>query len=213
MLVILGICSSSFGDIILLYNLSASGSGIDVNNNDSPLKVPLKAYFVMRVNDAATAILDANLILYGKDVNTPKPQKVYVELNMSDSNGFLSDLTIQHDGDYRVIDFNAIEGPFNFEGLMLGKLVPVGRTQTMVVTKAKGVILVRSGILLDADQKLTGTGTLSASLDLKNTIFILEESWNQTEVVETGKTINGKHYNGIKGILEAKRYHRFSPAD
>ena len=66
-------------------------------------------------------------------------------------------------------------------------------------------------MLLDQDHSLRGTGTLTASLDVKDTTAIYLEGWTMNEVIVTGKTVDGKHYNGVRGILEAKHFVRYSP--
>jgi hypothetical protein len=204
-------CSSSYG-VILVYKLKASGAGIDTSAGNLPAKISMQGYLVMNVNDAGTVLSDAALVIYGKDASTPKPKNVYVELYLNDANEFL-DLNIERDGDYRVIDLVADAGPFNFESISIGKLVtPFKGVNIQCVAKTKGVVWVRDGMLLDPDHDLRGTGTLTASLDVKNTTYIYQEGWTMNEVVATGKTIDGKHYNGIRGILEAKHFQRFSPA-
>lgn len=212
-LAVLGVCSSSFGNVILVYNLKASGSGIDVTTGNLPAKISMQGYLVMNLNDAGTVLSDAALVIYGKDFSTPKPQKVYVELYMNDPNKFLH-LNIERDGDYRVIDLDANTGPFDFESITIGKLVSPfkGASQIQCVAKAKGAVWVRDGMLIDPNHDLRGTGTLTASLDVKDTTYIYQEGWTMNEVVVTGKDIDGKHYNGIRGILEAKKFVRYSPA-
>ena len=210
MLAMLVVCSSSSG-VILVYKLKASGSGIDTSAGNLPAKIAIQGYLVMNINDAGTVLSDAALVIYGKDASTPKPQKVYVELYMNDANAFL-DLNIERDGDYRVIDLVADAGPFNFESISIGKLVtPFKGVNIQCVAKTKGAVWVRDGMLLDPDHDLRGTGTLSASLDVKDTTAIYQEVWTMNEVIVTGKTIDGKHYNGIRGILEAKGFQRYSP--
>jgi hypothetical protein len=210
MLAMLGVCSSSSG-VILVYKLKASGSGIDVNNGNLPAKISMQGYLVMNINDAGTVLSDAALVIYGKDASTPKPQKVYVELYMNDANAFL-DLNIERDGDYRVIDFVANTGPFDFESITIGKLVtPFKGVNIQCVAKTKGAVWVRDGMLLDPDHSIRGTGTITASLDVKDTTAIYQEGWTMNEVIVTGKTIDGKHYNGVRGILEAKGFQRYSP--
>jgi hypothetical protein len=210
MLAMLVACSSSYG-VILVYTLKASGSGIDTSAGNLPAKIAMQGYMVMNINDAGTSLSDAALVIYGKDASKPKPQKVYVELYMNDANAFL-DLNIERDGDYRVIDLVADAGPFNFESISIGKLVtPFRGVNVQCVAKTKGVVWVRDGMLLDPNHSLRGTGTLSASLDVKNTTYIYQEGWTMNEVIVTGKTIDGKHYNGIRGILEAKHFVRYSP--
>ncbi len=210
MLAMLVVCSSSSG-VILVYKLKASGSGIDTSAGNLPAKIAIQGYLVMNINDAGTVLSDAALVIYGKDASKPKPQKVYVELYMNDANAFL-DLNIERDGDYRVIDLVADAGPFNFESISIGKLVtPFKGVNIQCVAKTKGAVWVRDGMLLDPDHDLRGTGTLSASLDVKDTTAIYQEVWTMNEVIVTGKTIDGKHYNGIRGILEAKGFQRYSP--
>ena len=59
-------------------------------------------------------------------------------------------------------------------------------------------------MLLDhADQDILGTGTVSASLDLKTTKLVNANGWTQENIIETGGTIAGKHQNSLIEILTA----------
>jgi hypothetical protein len=218
-LVMFGMCASSYATplpgLILVYDVTTMGKGIDVNDNNTLVNIPLKAVLVMRFDDTNT-LRDANLIMYGIESRAINPQKVYVELDMSDSNAFLSNVSIQQEGKFFVLDLVANDSPFNFEELLLGKAVLLGRNHPVdILAKAKGVIWVRDGMLLDPDQDITGVGDLSMSLRVPYTLVINDSlaRWNQDEVVVTGKTILGKHIKGIREALEAKGFQRISPID
>jgi len=215
-LVMFGICSSSFGDYFLIYNVSTTMKGIDFDI-DSQVSAPVKGYLLVKLDDS-DAILDANLILYGNDANTPKKVKVYAQLNSSDSstNNYLdwdTDKSVGLKGTYvftNVWTYGNILSPFDFEWLIMGKQV-VKNVGTLagnrpVVSSAKGVLMVWSGMLLDYDQDLEGTSNISLTLNMSYTKAVndSEPTWTQDQIVN-GQTINGKE-RGIIPDLEAKHY-------
>jgi hypothetical protein len=203
-------CSSSSG-YVLVYNVSIAAN---VVNNTTKATIPLKGYLICSINDS-NEFQDVNLILYGKDSNNPANQKVYVQLNNSDSNEFLRMNTWQQ-GDYTFLDLwsYSINGsPFDFEILMMGKVgsIDVGlgtNSKKPVVGKLKGAFMAWKGMLLGLDQNVAGTSNISAALwpALTRTSNAPLTTWTQEEVVE-GKMIDGKE-QGIKPVLKAKHYEK-----
>ena len=209
MLALLGMCSASFG-YILVYNVSTTVNGVD---DATKVTIPLKGYLVVNLDDS-DELQDANLILYGQDSNIPKKQKVYVQLNNSDSNGFLH-IDAWRQGDYTFVDLWSYTSPFDFEALMMGKVsskdVGLGtNNKKPVASSLKGVFMAWEGMLLDLDQDIAGTSNISSTLNNAYTKSINDplETWSQDEVIE-GKIINGKE-QGIKPILEGKHYEEVS---
>jgi hypothetical protein len=88
-LVMFGICSSSFGDYFIIYNVSSTVK--EVNEGGIKGAIPLKSYLVVRLNDADEYV-DANLVMYGKGQNK---QKVYVQLDDQGGNNYIDVEIIQ----------------------------------------------------------------------------------------------------------------------
>jgi hypothetical protein len=186
-LMMLSICASSFG-YILVYNVSASVKGAD-DDTDLKTTVPLKGYMIINLDNTTSELVDANLILYGKDANTPTKQKVYVELNYSDIADLLG-MDIWTIGDFLFVDFWG-RSPFDFEAIVSGtmKTKTVGPlvTPTLqdVASSLKGSMLVWDGFLLGpADQDVSGVSS-SVSATLNNSATKWANGDNDEDEVKT----------------------------
>lgn len=173
-LVMLGICAPSYG-YFLIYKLSGTVRGIIYNPLDTikgvddtnRVTIPFKGLLVMNialdeVNDTNT-LVDANLIIYGRDVND---HKVYVQLNASDSNGFLSPFILERGNKRHFYELNG-NSPFDFNSFMMGtaRSVDIGLAKRIILaTSLRGTITGKDGIFLDLDHNITGIGNISASL-------------------------------------------------
>ena len=167
-LVLLGtfsVCTSVFGDYLLEYNLNISMKGVDVNNNLSE-NMPMKAFLVMTFSDVDNSLVDANLILYGKDPSGDLAlKKVFTQLNMTGDVVFLTP-EVTELGDFVAIDLFA-EDPFGFEMLIIGKTksTNIGTgTNQIVAGSLKGVIWMFYGVLISQTEDIEGTGNVTASL-------------------------------------------------
>jgi len=182
--VVLSVSVPSYG-FFLIYNLSTTVKGADYDT-DLKTTVPLKAYLVLNLNDISGDVVDANLIMYGKDTTKTK---VYVQLNESDSAGFLS-ADIWYIGDYTFVDIWSYDNPFDFEMLLSGKeaLKDIGfgaGDKVWVAGSIKGVNMVWDGFLLGAaGQDVSGTSNASASLYTVATKAVNRDSWTQDEIVD-----------------------------
>jgi hypothetical protein len=212
LLVVLSMCVPSYGNFFLIYNVSTTVKGAD-SATDAKATVALKGYLVLNLTDANGYVVDANLIMYGNDANTPKKQKVYVQLNYSDSADYLS-ADVWYIGDLMFVDFWG-DSPWDFEIMLQGKASykDVGwgtgpGDEAWAASSIKGVNMVWDKFLLgpNGDQDVSGTATASASLDLKTTKLVNKNGWTQENIVETGGTIAGKHQNSLIEILTAKHY-------
>ncbi len=148
-LTMLSACVPSFG-YILVYNISCPVKGVD---DGTATSVPLKGYLVLNLDDVDGDLVDANLIIYGKN---PDKEKIYAELDYT-SNGFL-DITTESEGDFYIAKLSSVI--FLFEELILGKMKSrnVGLDEPVdVAGTLKGVFSQEDGILLDQDQNITGT--------------------------------------------------------
>lgn len=210
LLVMLGVCSSSFG-YILVYNFSATVKGVDVTNTtinpdgNSPVTIPLMGYVIVDLDDTTSDLLDANLIIYGKDSNTPKKQKVYVQLNYSGSGIRFNDEAWSL-GNYFFVH-SWPEDPFNFSCLISGK----AKTQNVgplvdsqyIASSYNGVMIVFDGFLLgpNAHQSVSGTAN-----NLSEPLNVLETKWangnNNQHAIKTLDQVVAK----IIGELELKGY-------
>jgi len=173
-LIMLGICTPSYG-YFLIYKLSGTIRGIIYNPSDTikgvddtnRVTIPFKGLLVMNialdeVNDTNT-LIDANLIVYGKDANN---HKVYVQLNASDSNGFLDPFILERGNKRHFYKLNG-NSPFDFNSFMMGNVgkVNIGLTKRILLAPTlRGTITAEDSVFLDLDHKITGVGTISASL-------------------------------------------------
>lgn len=207
-LVMLSMSASSFG-FFLIYNVSTTVKGVSAVTG-AKVTVPLKGYLVLDIDDSDGSILDANLILYGKDSNTPSKQKVYAQLNSNDAAGDLFAST-WYLGDYT---FLRLEGnqPWDFEILLSGKekLMDIGfgtLNKVSVASSIKGVNMVRAGILLGPDgMEMSGTANASATLWIAAVKMVNRDGWTQDEIVVTGKDTVDGHVNSLIQRLEYKQY-------
>ncbi len=110
--VVLCVSVPSYG-YYLIYNLSGSAKGI---NNGVPASIPWKGYFVVEV--ISDNIVDANLIMYGKDSTKAK---VYLEFDKGATG--VNKLTITADrlgsypNYYLTVDINATLRILTLKGL------------------------------------------------------------------------------------------------
>jgi hypothetical protein len=157
-LVMLGICSSSYG-YFLIYKLTGSVTGMDDANKVS---LKFKGYLAMSLDDS-NSLLDANMIIDGTDRHG---HKLFVLLNSTDSNNFL-DASVLQGSNKR--NFYELHGnvPFDFNAFMEGdvKSSDIGLPKKKhVATNLSGSFAQENGILVDLNQNITGVGRLSASL-------------------------------------------------
>jgi hypothetical protein len=190
-LVILGICTSSYG-YFLVYNLSGTIRGVDDAN---AVTIPFGGYLVMNFNDGTNSLVDANMIIYGRD---PNGHKVYVRLNSHDSNEFLDAHILPRD----VRNFYVLNGesPFGFRSVIMGNVnrTTIGPSNRRYIAPAlKGVIREEEGIFLDLEHDLAGVGSISASLYTTETKMFNDPGtlWTQDTIIDE-----------LKGILAEKHY-------
>ncbi|MGA2071384.1 MAG: hypothetical protein ABSG97_08530 [Sedimentisphaerales bacterium] len=188
-LVMMGMCASSFG-FFLIYNVSTTVKGGD-SATDAKAAVPLKAYLVLDLNDSNGLLVDANLIMYGNDANTPKKQKVYVQLNHSDDADLLG-ADVWYIDNLIFVDFWG-RSPFDFEIMLQGKTalkdVGFGTSDKMwVASSIKGDTMVWDNFLLgpSASQSVSGTANASASLWTAATKYVNAHGWTQEQIIEVG---------------------------
>jgi hypothetical protein len=202
-LAMLAMCAASFGNYFLIYNVSTSMGGVDFVI-DKKVSVPLKGYLVLDLNDS-DVVQDANLVLYGKNVQTPR-QLVYVQLNsLASSDSNYLDWDVQDSGTYIFFDFWAPYGetkPFYFEFLVMGKKAiknvgPLAGSKS-VAPSMKGSFMIWRGMLLDGTQDLEGTSNFSLTLNNSLTKGVNDTlpTWTQDQI------INGQDIDGVtRGII------------
>ena len=172
-LVMLGICTSSYG-YFLIYKLSGTIRGIMYNRSDTYTKgiddtnavtIPFKGCLVMNLDNDTNSLIDANMIIYGRD---PNNHKVYVQLNSNDSNEFLDPYTLERGNKRHFYVLNG-KSPFDFNAFMMGHVgkanigLPDGN-RILLASSLKGSITAENSIFLSLDQKIVGVGNISASL-------------------------------------------------
>lgn len=187
------------GNYFLIYNVSCTVKGV---NNDTKASIPLKAYYVVNL-DSGDNLVDANLIMYGKDSSK---NKVYIELD-HDANvpyKLLEDYWWQDKGDFAVFDIWDYNTPFDFEGLVVGLSAPkdIGlgtNNKKWVASSMTGPMMIWGDMLFDPDDDIAGGGTISASLDLKTTKLVNQNHWTEDQII-----------NGTGGLIQKLR--GYSPA-
>jgi len=165
-LVMLGMCTSSYG-YFLIYNLSGKIKGTDGTVDIKKVTIPFKGFLVMNFDDDTNSLVDANMIIYGK--NTGR-HKVYVQFNAHDSNEFLDAFVLPED----VRNFYGLNGnsPFGFESLIMGNVhgTTIGWTvaghaiRKNIAPDLSGIITEEEGIFLGLDQDIAAVGNISTSL-------------------------------------------------
>jgi hypothetical protein len=206
--VVLSVCvPASYGNsgyYYLIYNVSCTVKGA---NHDVKASIPLKAYLVLRFADGCDTLADANLIMYGKDSSK---NKVYVQLNKYSSTTSIIGTEL-YGGPFVIFDFWTDSSvPFDFQGIVVGKGafkdIGLGTTQKKwVASSMTGSILVWDGMLLDADDWMTGTGTVSASLYTAATKAVNTYGLTQDQIIVSG-------YGAYKGIIQTLQAKGFSAA-
>ncbi len=197
---VLSMCVPSYG-YFLIHNVSTTVKGADADTDEN-VTIALKGYLVLNL-DVDGLVVDANLILYGKDYDK---NKVYVLLNNSDIDGFLDEVDVWYVGDYMFVWFDT-GGPFDFEVMLQGKTslkdIGDGALLKEPVASLKGNINVWEDFVLgpSADQDVSGMGSMSAPLLTKITKFVNENDLTQDEI------LNGTaDEDGLIEILEGKGY-------
>jgi hypothetical protein len=197
-IVMLGMCTSSFGYFVV-YNLSSTVKGADASS-DSRVTIPIKGYLVLNISESNDSLMDANLILYGTDSNTTKKNKVYVQLDVHNTDGRRLDVNETSIDQLLFIDVFT-GGHFLFEMLMDGKttLKDIGRganDKKLVATSLNGVNMVWGGCLLGPyGQEVKGTANASATIYYELTKVANEYALTQEQVV-----------GGLTGQLSNKGY-------
>ena len=166
-LVILGICTSSYG-YFLVYNLSGTVRGTDGMVDIRNVTISFKSYLVMNFDDDTNSFDDANLIIYGRD---PNNNKVYIQLNASDSNAFL-DSSIWYRDVKNFYELNG-EPPFDFRIVVQGnvKSTNIGLAgKKDIAPHLKGVLTGEDGMFFEVGEEIAGIGNnFSASLQTTST--------------------------------------------
>jgi hypothetical protein len=189
-------------DYYLIYNVSGSVKGA---NTTIAATVPWKAYLVLDVNSKINDYVDANLIIYGRNFIG---DKVYLLLNQTDSNNYLG-VNIWLQGNMLAVDLSNVI-PFDFAMLLVGKVVEknIGYTTNVgIPSRFKGDTMFLSGKLFDPGDRLTGTGTVSASLWLSKTQYVNAHSWTPDQIIISGTT----GHKSLTQTLEAAGYKNITP--
>jgi hypothetical protein len=164
-LVMLGICTSSYG-YFLIYTLSGQIKGTNGTVDVKKKTISFRGYLVMNFDDDTNSIVDANMFISGKDHD----RRVYVQLNMHDSNGFLdANILPQDERNFYTLHGNS---PFGFSALIMGDVHHgriIGRDaeglliKKDIATSPSGAITQEEGIFLALDQNIAAVGNMSAS--------------------------------------------------
>ena len=189
-------------DYYLIYNVSGSLKGANLT---FAATVPWKAYLVLDVNSSLNDYVDANLIIYGKNI---LGDKVYLLLNKTDSNSYLG-VEIWLQGDMLVVDtFNS--SPFDFAMLLVGKVAAknIGYTTKVGVPAGfKGDTMFMSGKLFDPGDNLSAAGTASATLWSAKTQYVNSHNWTPDQIILTGSP----GHKSLTQILNASGYKNITP--
>jgi hypothetical protein len=190
---VLGVCVPlSYGSPVtyncLVYNLSTTVKGADADT-DAKITVSMKGYLVLYFADGCDTPMDANLILYGNDANTPKKQKVFAMLNSSDDADWLT-ASAWSVGDMIFVHISG-EGPYEFEMLLQGKksLKDIGfgaADKRMVASSIKGINMVTDSFMLgpSGTQGVSGAANASATLNVAETRVVNSNGWGPNAAVD-----------------------------
>jgi hypothetical protein len=190
-LVMLGICTPSYG-YFLVYKLEGELKGTEGAVDIEKKTTHFKGYLAMNLDDDTNSLIDANMIIYGKD---PNHHKGYVLLNTTDSNGFL-DASILYRDERNFYELNG-NTPFDFRIFIVGNVhntdigLPHGKR---IAPSLRGAITNEEGMLLAVGQELAGTGDISAllygvSTRSTNSPHNIFAPWTQDKIVDTLKAI------------------------
>lgn len=200
--VVLSVCVPSYG-YFLIYKVSSKVKGADQATN-AKVTIPFKGYLVLNIADGNNTLVDANLILYGK--NTRK-NNVYAQLSQSDSNNSLG-TGLRYIGNDMFVGFWT-DDLCRFEMLLSGKAVlkdiGLGTSgKKLVAGSIKGVNTVWWGFLLGpySNQDVSGTANVSATLWTTATRYANEHGWTQDQIIESGSTDR----EGLIPMLQGKGY-------
>ncbi len=207
--VVLSMSVPSYG-YFLIYNVSSTVKGADQLTN-AQVTIPFKGYLVLNIADGNNALVDANLILYGK--NTSR-NNVYVQLNYRGS-GELVGADVRYIGKDMFVGFGS-KSPYRLEMLMSGRTalkdISLGTSgKKRVAGSIKGVNPVWGGFLLGSDpnQEVSGTANVSATLWAAATRYANANGWTQDQIVLSGDSTK----DGLIKILADKGYDSaFAPA-
>ena len=160
--VVLCVSVPSYGHF-LIYNLSGSVKGV---NGTAQASIPWKGYLLMNISDSTSKLVDANLIMYGKD-SSKKP--VYVEHDYNATDVYQLDMNSWVQGSFWAFNLRCNTTAFDFDGLIIGKaaLTDIGLgapNKKWVTSSATGTMMVWKDMLLDPVDDIAGGGTISASL-------------------------------------------------
>jgi hypothetical protein len=161
-LAIFAICTPSYG-YFLVYDLYGSIKGTQWLVDIDKETISFDGYLVMNFDNDTNSFQDANLLLNGRD---PNDDKVYIQLNASDSNGFL-DPSIWYRDVRNFYELNT-RPPFDFRIVVMGdvKNKDIGLAgQKRIASSLKGVITSQEGMFFAVDQALAGVGN-SVSIPL-----------------------------------------------
>jgi hypothetical protein len=197
-LIMLGMCTPSYG-YFLIYNLHGSIKGTQWTVDIDKETISFDGYLVMNFDDGTDSFEDANLLLNGRD---PNDHQVYVQLNASDSNGFL-DPSIWYRDVRNFYELNS-KPPFDLRIVVMGNVEnkDIGLAgKKYVATSLKGVITGQEGMFFAVDQALAGVGNhVSAPLytSLTETANDPGDPWTQDEVVDELKNkLAQDHYSPV----------------
>jgi len=188
LLAVLYICTPSYGNYFLIYNVSYTVKGV---NSGQPASIPLKGYLVANIDDSDGSIADANLIIFGKD-SLNNNQKTYVQLNYQGGNSSLNiRARTYYNGNFAGFDIWSYHysADLYFEIFGVGKMVSkdIGTgLLTYVATSLKGSVSVWGNMVLNPDDDVLGTGNISMSLWLPETKYANASGWTQDQIVVSG---------------------------
>jgi len=192
LLAMLYMCLPAYANSVyyyLIYNVSTTVKGSDYDAYTA-VSIPLKGYLVLEFVDSCDGLADANLILYGKD---QAGNKKYVQLNLSDNNAYLG-ASIWSVGNLTNAQlWSTGTEPFYFGSMLTGKgaLKDIGMgtsDKKLVASSLKGVVIVWDYFVLgpSANQDVSGTATITASLWTVVTKYANTNGWTQDQIINTG---------------------------
>jgi hypothetical protein len=157
-LVMLAVCAPSFG-YVLVYNTLSRVKAVD-STAEAIVGVAVRGYMILDINDANGDVNDAYWMVYGRD---GEGTKVYTVDGL--------DPTLTINGRYQSFYIETGTGWFvTVVGKRTNKDIGLAAGRQLIAyTMSGGFIIPDGGIVLNADQFLTGSGSMGVTLNSTKT--------------------------------------------
>jgi hypothetical protein len=157
-LLMMGVCSTSYSTV-LCYNVYGLVRAVDTQADELDRTV-INGFLVVDINESEGALYGSSLLLYGRDEQGAKVYRVYDDVtNMTLSGNALALVINAGEGCTIILTGNMRERRFGYPS----------RLNVNAANYLEGSLQIQSGMLLDLNQTLVGSGYLTAILNLDQT--------------------------------------------